>query len=135
MLPWVICECCAKLWSRRGLGQDRAHRVGKLMTRGDHPQLEQQFLVKNPQHKTGPPPASGHPHSCSEIRWNETSQGMQTKSQKTIGKKQRSFPCSHMDTSIRWHLYGICKEQKKPSVWRGTDRKFELWTKCLQHKS
>lgn len=46
MLPWVICECCAKLWSRRDLGQDRAHRVGKLMTRGDHPQLEQQLLVK-----------------------------------------------------------------------------------------
>lgn len=33
MLQWGIREWCARLWTNRGLHLDRAHRVGKLMTR------------------------------------------------------------------------------------------------------
>ena len=36
VLAWAICECGAKLWSRRGLGQGRNWRTGGT-TSGDCP--------------------------------------------------------------------------------------------------
>lgn len=135
MLQWGICEWCARLWTKRGLHLDRAHRVGKLVTRSDCPWLEQRLSAPHPrqiqQHNTR------HPRSlvCSVIQENETSQKIQTKSQKTVNKVPSPAPMWTLKHLLaqRYHL-AKKKSKRGPLCWEKQTGNLNFILCLPQHK-
>lgn len=115
----------AKLWTRRGLGQERAHRVGNLITPDLSSSCEHSGQTTL-QHQTR---IRGHPlnllNDQMQRNISKNADRMDTKS----NKGPSGIPCGHL--SIYLYANGILAEQRQERPFCFERNRWEVWT--LEH--